>query len=100
MSKVYVIQNTPGKNFEPAKEFGELTIILHGSETPNDAKLKLERALRNFESGDKILLVGNPLFIAMAGIIVYDISSSYEINFLCWDKEHYKYNLVIVDMQP
>ena len=48
-SKVYVIQDSPGKNLEPAKEFGEITVMLTGRETSfTESREKLNGFLNNF----------------------------------------------------
>lgn len=92
MSNVYIIQRSPGKNFDPAKEFGKLTIILDGTETPSAAYQKLLSTLKEFKQEDYLLLVGSPLNIAISAIVADSFNPAFELQFLVWDKEHYKYN--------
>jgi hypothetical protein len=93
MSNVYIIQDSPGKNFDPAREYGELIVMLTGHETPSEVITKLEHYLQNFQSDDYLLLVGNPATIARAAIITWDLSMLETVKLLVWDREHYKYNV-------
>ena len=90
-SKVYVIQDSPGKNLEPAKEFGEITVMLTGRETSfTESREKLNGFLNNFTEHDFLLIIGSPVNIVQATAI---LASWYEtFNVLVWDREHYKYN--------
>lgn len=95
MNKVFVIQDSPGKNLEPAKEYGEITIMLDGHEFSGEANKRLTDHLKDFQPiSDYILLIGNPVFIALAGMIVSSVAHEHRlpINVLVWDKTHYRYN--------
>ena len=91
MSKVYVIQDSPGKNLEPAKEYGEMIVMLTGNESISDARQKLRKYLGDFTTRDHLLLIGNPKHIAMASIIASFAEDT--ISFLIWDREHYRYDV-------
>ena len=97
-SRVFIIQDSAGKNFEPAKEFGELTIILTGRETVIEAINRLEHYLESFTGDDYLLLVGSPLFIGIASALAWNLCLSGHIQFLVWDREHYKYNVEKVEL--
>src|SRR5690242_11079797 len=95
-NNVYVIQDSPGKNLEPAKEYGQITIMLSGDEHAGEANLKLTKHLENFRpSHDYLLLIGNPVFIAIASMILATVAHEWRlsINVLVWDKVHYRYNV-------
>lgn len=95
-NNVYVIQDSPGKNLEPAKEYGSITIMLNGGEHSGEANIKLQDYLKNFNPiHDYLLLIGNPVFIAIAAMILTTVAHEYRmsIKVLLWDKTHYKYNV-------
>lgn len=96
MNKVFVIQDSPGKNLGPAKEYGDLTIMLHGDENSISASSKLLHHLEDFNPAmDFLLLIGNPVFIAIASMILTSVAheTRQRIKVLVWDREHYKYNV-------
>ena len=94
MPKVYIIQDAPGKNLEPAKDHGSVVVMLTGKETADEALERLEHYLKDFQFEDYLLLVGNPVNIALASILVWELSTLRTINLLVWDREYYKYNIV------
>jgi hypothetical protein len=87
---VYIVQDSPGKNLLPAKEYGELFILLNGNESTPQAIDKLRTKLSAFSSKDSLLLIGNPMFIGLAMLYAHEKSPT--INVLLWDREHYRYN--------
>lgn len=90
-SIVYVVMDPRGKNLLPAKEFGELYIMLNGRE-PNDFALeRLRESLAHFRETDYLLLIGNPVFIGLASAIILERLK--RVNFLVWDPHHYNYKL-------
>lgn len=94
MSKVFVIMDVPGKNLLPAKEYGDLRVILHGKENNVTAYSKLDQVLSvEFSEKDFLLLIGNPIFIAMASSILTEYHPIGKIQFLVWDRQQYKYNV-------
>lgn len=89
-STVYIIQAPTGKNLEPAKQYGDLTVMLRGNESKKEAQDKLITYLSDFKPNDFLLLIGSPLFIAIA---VVAISQREVVQLLIWDREHQKYNV-------
>jgi len=86
---VYVIQAPAGKNLEPAKKFGELTVMLNGDESTDEACRKLEFHFKNWNFHDRLLLIGHPIFICLAsGILSFKYK---QIIVLVWDREHQIY---------
>lgn len=99
MPRVFIIQNSAGKNFEPAKHHGEITIILRGSETIDQAEIALADCLTRFKPEDFLLLVGSPVFIIMAALLAWqELIPGEPLKTLVWDKEHYQYNVVEIDL--
>ncbi len=96
MPKVYVIQDSPGKNLQPAKEFGELVVMLTSHDKLASGDVKLSHYLRDFTKHDFLLLIGNPFFIAQAAVIASFTEGVAEVQCLVWDREHYKYNVELI----
>lgn len=91
MNTVHVIQDVPGKNILPAKDFGELRVILTGKETREEAICTItQHLLKTWEHGDYLLLIGNPIYIGVAFHVVAAMKR--EIPVLVWDRHQYKYN--------
>jgi hypothetical protein len=94
--KVYIIEDANGKNFLPAKEFGELRVILTGREDLHHAQHKIYAAIEAMNPEDFILLVGSPLHIAITSYRA--LTKHKRINFLVWCREEYKYDHRIVEI--
>lgn len=76
----------PKFDFTPAKQFGELVILLSPQAnpfTPDLIKQELFQKLQTFHGQDYLLLVGNPILMTMAGIVVSKVYQG-PINFLQW----------------
>ena len=70
--------------------------MLDGNESTSQATNKLLNHLESFDpTTDYLLLVGNPIYIAVATMILTDIAydTRQKIKLLVWDKHHYKYNV-------
>jgi hypothetical protein len=93
---VYIVEDSPGKNFLPAKEFGLLRVMLTGREEINVAQDKLRLVMTNMVEDDFLLLVGSPVHIAMASFRV--LNRFGKANFLVWNREEYKYDHRIVKL--
>ncbi|UOF78074.1 hypothetical protein [Caudoviricetes sp.] len=94
MRTVFVIQNVEGKNLLPAKDYGEITIVLSGKETPDIASEKLRRSFESMRADDYLLLIGHPLNIGIACHLAF--CKFPVVNFLVWDRDHYRYNRQLV----
>ena len=95
MNRVFVISAPHGKNLEPAKEFGPLTVMLDGHETAIMAQDRLSEHLHKFDNGDYLLLIGNPLHIA-AAMHCIAVNRPLWINLLIWDRESQTYKKEII----
>lgn len=96
MKTVFIIENVSGKNFLPAKEFGELRVILTGKEDVDQALDKIRHSLITMKSSDFILLVGSPVHIALT--CHYVLASFKEINMLVWNRDFYRYDHIKVTL--
>lgn len=94
--KVYIIEDVHGKNFLPAKEFGDLRVILTGKEILHHAQHKIYAAVESMAPDDYILLVGSPLHIAITSFRA--LTRLKRVNFLVWRREEYRYEHQIVEV--
>lgn len=95
MRTVLVIQDPEGKNLTPARDFGEINIVLRGNESTGVAYLKLNTAIKQCDHTDFLLLIGNPIYIAMASHMWFVHHG--KANLLVWNREKYRYDLHDVD---
>jgi hypothetical protein len=101
MSKVYVVQEVYGRDFMPAKKFGELVPLLQAdtqiylSATP--AVRRLTRHLSKFTDEDYLLLVGDPVLIGIA-VSIACAANRGKVKLLKWDKRNMDYHAVSVDI--
>jgi hypothetical protein len=93
-STVYVIQHSPGKDLMPAKEFGQIKILLSSADThhlPIDGLIqKLQAGLKPFQPHDYLLLIGDPAAIGIATYIAMHNTHGF-IRLLRWRRESYEY---------
>lgn len=97
---VFITQDSKGKNFLPAKEFGEPVImvgpmnLMFGSEKVIGV---LKKHLRTYCDSDFLLLAGDPAIIGLATAIAAKYNSG-RVNLLKWDRQENKYFVVPVDI--
>ena len=97
---VYVVQQSPGKNLEPAKRYGRLKVLLHPRDVLKGADFivgKLNERLRKINEHDFLLLIGDPIAIGLAITIALDFCEGH-IFVLRWDRERYEYEPVEVTL--
>jgi len=93
MAKVYVVQETVGKNLLPATKYGELKALLPMGQisfSPGPSIFRLRKKLSTYCDKDYLLLVGDPVAIALAAMIASKINHG-NVNFLKWDRQEKKY---------
>jgi hypothetical protein len=97
---VYVVQEPEGKNILAAKKFGKLEALLPSGQimlSSGPSVLKLRRKLQKFCDDDYLLLIGDPIAIALAAMIA-GASNAGRVKFLKWDKQERQYYPVEVDI--
>tara|TARA_R110000803_G_scaffold76078_2_gene140604 strand:+ start:1024 stop:1356 length:333 start_codon:yes stop_codon:yes gene_type:complete len=101
MSTVYITQDTPGRNFLPAKKYGALKGLLEGNVqivlSAEPVIRKLRNRLRNFSDDDFLLLTGDPVIMGIAITVAMEVNHG-RANLLKWDKRESSYYEVFVDM--
>ncbi len=90
MSKVFIIQESPGKNLTPARDHGDLVVMLSGRETCEAAARKLHHHMREMTTEDHLLLIGNPAFMAIASHIAFSLCDGH-VKLLVWDRTKQEY---------
>lgn len=97
---VYVVQETLGKNLLPAAEYGELEVLLPAGQitlSPGPSVYRLRKKLTHFCDDDYLLLIGDPIAIALAAMVASAMNGG-KVNFLKWDKQERKYFPVKSDL--
>jgi len=93
MSKVYVVQESLGRNLLPARHFGEVKILLPPGQimfsvAPTIKRLTME--LRSFSNDDYILCMGDPAAIGLACAVAARFNAG-RFKLLKWDKQEKSY---------
>ena len=107
-NKVYVIQEIAGTkegkpkiNIMGAREYGDFKFLLPELSqiifSPGPLIYKLRQGLKNFQSGDYLLLTGDPAIIGVACSVVSDMTSG-KFNLLKWDKQERKYYPIEINL--
>lgn len=101
MSTVYITQDGVGRNFLPARTYGDLVML-----TPSNAQITfssqpvlgtLQTKLANFSDEDYLLMSGDPLIMGIALAIALDVNEGFA-KCLKWDKRERIYYSVQIDM--
>ena len=100
MATVYVVQDIQGKNILPAREYGELDVLLPAGQitlSPGPTIFKLRKKLTNFSDEDYLLLIGDPIAIGLASMVAASFNNG-RVSFLKWDKQERQYFSVKADL--
>ena len=106
MSKVYVPQEilykneaglfVPKFNLEPAREFGEIVVLLPYGDVmlaPQPMVRKLKQSLKDFCDDDYLLPTGDPTVIGMVVAIAASMNRG-QVKILRWDGRARQYNVL------
>lgn len=89
---VYVVQVDYNKDVSDAKRFGSLRAVFGSARKPYDTPAliaKARRVLSNWNPGDYLLMIGDPVLCAVCMALV---AERYEdINVLSWDRNTFQY---------
>lgn len=101
MSVVWVTQEVPGRNLTPARQFGELRLLLPSRQillAPEQAiKTLYEKLSGQNLDDDYLVLIGDPIAIGMSVFVAAECNGGV-INVLKWDRETRSYNPVKLDL--
>lgn len=90
---VFVVQEVPGRNIIPARQYGELCLLLPEGDvvlSPGPTTRRLQRALKDFGDQDYLLLMGDPVAIGLACAVASDINQG-RFKLLKWDRQQHVY---------
>lgn len=97
---VYVVQEVSGKNILSASKFGKLEVLLPAGQivlSPGPSIFKLKQKLKNYSSDDYLLLIGDPIAIALSAMVAATFNNG-RVNFLKWDKQSQNYIAINTDL--
>lgn len=92
MSRVFVVQDSD-HNLLAAKEYGEIYVMLSYRDVEKGSKFvyeKLKIELRDIESTDFLLCIGDPMAIGLAVHLALYWTEG-KVQLLKWDRKHYYY---------
>lgn len=99
MATVFIVQESPGKDFALAHTFGDVQVLLE----PGDVTLssavtvrKLKAMLKDFSDEDYLLLMGDPVAIGIATTIASNVNNG-RVKLLKWSRMHSCYAPISVD---
>jgi hypothetical protein len=99
---VFVVQDSPGKNFLAARDFGDITVVLERDAQVTFAAAptvrKLWTALHKYCDADWIIAVGDPVAIGIACAIAAEVNEG-RFNLLKWDRQETTYYPVRVQLK-
>ncbi len=105
MSNVYVVQQQPGFNMEPALKFGDLkSIFPPGIQADFDTDQFVNMArdkLKNVTKDDFLVMTGDPVLMGISFSVFSENNDGY-VNCLKWDRrigEHGGYKDISVNME-
>lgn len=104
MARVYVVQSPAVKDHStgtwtekfdltPAAHFGDLVFLLPRGNVPNDLDetlATLRKGLEMYTPSDYLLLLGDPVAIALAAVVASNVSRE-RLRFLKWDRRQQCY---------
>lgn len=98
---VYIVQEVPGRNVLSALSYGQLECLLPpGMQVTLSSQpvvRRLKHSLRNFNDGDYILLMGDPVAIGIACSVAGMVNQG-RYRLLKWDREQRLYYPLQVDL--
>ncbi len=97
--RVFIPQESPGKNVIPAAKFGELVTIFDAHKqvmlSPAPATNAINHALRNFSDDDYLLLIGDPVLVGVCCSVAAKFNSG-RMKLLKWDRQEHRYYVIQV----
>lgn len=102
MAKVFITQEDPNKNLQPATRFGELVTLLPYKQIITNSKSYIDtvrKRLVDFDfNGDTdfVLLIGDPVAIAIVSAVISESWESFKI--LKWDKQRSEYIPLTIEL--
>lgn len=102
MAKVFVVQEDPNKNLQPATRFGELVTLLPYKQIITNSKEYIEAVRKRLSDfyfdgdTDFVLLIGDPVAIAIVSAVISESWESFKV--LKWDKQRIEYIPITLEL--
>ena len=102
MKNVFVVQET-GKNIAPAREFGNICVMLQHQDVSAGPK-RMQTVIttffesRNLSPEDYLLCIGDPVAIGIATHLALKNTKG-RINMLRWDRTGFQYEVIKLELQ-
>ena len=100
MPRVFITQETHGRNFLPARHYGKLVAVL-----PDEAQVvisatpilrKIQRTLTDYTPEDYLLLSGDPIIMGLCMMVASEKTNG-QLRMLKWERREKDYYEVNVD---
>jgi hypothetical protein len=92
---VWVVMYDPAKDLSDAKQYGELRAVfvkpIYGDDTRFDPVAAARSAMKDYQDGDYLLMIGDPMACGIVMEIALDYSDSQRLNVLRWDRRSMSY---------
>lgn len=99
MAHVFITGEAQGRNLLPAEKFGTLRLLRKRNSQvhmdPEGTVEEMDAALSLAKPGDYLLPIGDPAAIAIAAILMSDVTGG-DFNVLKWDRMECRYYVVPV----
>jgi hypothetical protein len=98
--RIVFVPYDAGKNLLPAKEYGQLFVMLSATDVSRDYNYiaqVLDQKMRDFKITDYLVLIGDPIIIGILVHIAMRITGG-TINVLKWDRVRYEYDAITVEV--
>jgi len=97
MPKVFVVQESPGKNLLGAERYGQMIYMFSADRQMNqnnyeNVKEVIQHILKDYKKEDYIIPIGDPAIIGLVcGIIMLE---NKQLNILKWDRQRSEYYVI------
>ena len=98
-ANVFICQAVKGLNLLPASDFGKPKYLYDGPAINFNVSTvirQIQKNLQGAQSGDYIVLVGDPVLMGLCSIEIYEATDG-NFKFLKWDKQTNKYYPIVID---
>jgi hypothetical protein len=95
-SVVWVVDNSQGKTIKDAARFGEIEHVFTNT-TYDDPVAHAREALKDFQEGDYLCMIGDPKLSAVCVGVLAQNSPGHEIKLLQFDSRTFQYFAVYLN---
>ena len=91
---VYIVYADNRKDFSAAEKYGELKDVFSSvgkAYNPDALIAQARHVLKNWKSGDWLLMVGDPTLCAICFAVALEYDPLGQVNILRWNRDSFKY---------